>query len=436
MISDSAIKSALKTVTTELTLNDGATGRGAGSLLLVIRRLADGRTSAQWFAKAKHGGKRTKKSIGRYPEMTLAMARQYMAAEVSPALRAGKALRVMYRGDPPTVEAMFRGYVAAMRVAGRASAGEVERMLLISKTDCAADVLGRKRLAATVTGDDITDLVARFYQRGYKGAAEKMRSYVSSAFNWARRKGDYKNPGRRDWGIRSNPADEVTRYADDVGTRDHALTAGELRELWLGAAGINAGFSLETAAVVCLMIGCGQRVEETLRIAGAEIDLANATWNMPKHKTKTKLRPHTIPLPRQVLPVLARLMERHGEGALFPARTGAKADRITARSVRQAINRWRARDGVTVAPFQPRDLRRSWKSRAHDAGIDRFTRDLIQQHAQGRDTGSRHYDRADYLPQMREAMAKWERWLDELLTANDEPLQVTKTIDDALHVTI
>jgi hypothetical protein len=45
------------------------------------------------------------------------------------------------------------------------------------------------------------------------------------------------------------------------------------------------------------------------------------------------------------------------------------------------------------------------------AGVDRFTRDLIQQHARG-DTGGKHYDHADYLPQMREAMKKWEKWFE------------------------
>ena len=38
-----------------------------------------------------------------------------------------------------------------------------------------------------------------------------------------------------------------------------------------------------------------------------------------------------------------------------------------------------------------------------------ITRALIQQHAKS-DTGSRHYDHADYMPQMREAMAKWDAW--------------------------
>ena len=75
----------------------------------------------------------------------------------------------------------------------------------------------------------------------------------------------------------------------------------------------------------------------------------------------------------------------------------------------QAIGRW-IEDEKKVAHFTTRDLRRTWKSRAHDAGVDRFTRDLIQQHAK-HDTGSTHYDWADYLPQMKEAMQRWNTWL-------------------------
>lgn len=76
--------------------------------------------------------------------------------------------------------------------------------------------------------------------------------------------------------------------------------------------------------------------------------------------------------------------------------------------INRAIGRWLK--GQSMPHFQTRDLRRTWKSRAADAGVDRFTRDLIQQHAMG-DTGSRHYDRADYLQQMRAAMTKWSDWL-------------------------
>ena len=85
--------------------------------------------------------------------------------------------------------------------------------------------------------------------------------------------------------------------------------------------------------------------------------------------------------------------------------------------INRALGRWQAglADDDKMEAFQTRDLRRTWKSRAADAGVDRFTRDLIQQHAMG-DTGSKHYDRADYLGQTRAAMAKWNDWLGSVLS--------------------
>jgi integrase len=163
-------------------------------------------------------------------------------------------------------------------------------------------------------------------------------------------------------------------------------------------------------------------VRETLRVDGADIDLAAATWTMPAYKTKGGKRPHTIPLPPQAVAIFGDLIAQHGAGPLFPARAGATAPHIADTSVNQAVKRWTA--AVGLAPFIPRDLRRTWKSRTADAGIDRFVRDLIQQHARG-DTGSKHYDRADYLPQMRAAMGQWAVWLDAHVTGPIQPVKDT-----------
>ena len=78
----------------------------------------------------------------------------------------------------------------------------------------------------------------------------------------------------------------------------------------------------------------------------------------------------------------------------------------------------RALDSVTVPPFQTRDLRRSWTSRAGETEMDTSIRDLIQQHAQT-GTASKHYDRAQYLPKMRKAMDIWEAWLDTALAEKE-----------------
>lgn len=413
MLTDAKIKAAIKAVATELTLNDKGEGRGAGSLLLVVRRLSDGGTSATWFARSKREGKRTKRAIGRYPDMPLSMARQMMRADVSPKLRAGKSLRVATTIiDDPTVERMFDAYAKHMEAEGKASAPEVRRVLLDAGHN-AADWFGRSTPAADIDEADVIGFVSEHFKRGHRGAADKARAYVSAAYGWAiKSANDYTNPLRRDWGVTKNPAENVRKDRHATRTIDRALSAGEMRALWR-ATELGAGsFSAEVAGCIRLVMACGQRVQETLRIEGSEIDLKAKIWTMPAAKTKGRKRNHVIPLPDCAVIVLRNLKRFHGDGPLFPARSDSGSALIAHTSVRQAIDRWLAKPEVTMPKFSPRDLRRTWKSRAHDAGLSREIRDIIQQHAKS-DTGSKAYDRADYLPQMRLAMDAWESWFAE-----------------------
>ncbi|QNJ57349.1 integrase [Pseudomonas phage Dolphis] len=321
-----------------------------------------------------------------------------------------------------TVERMFQGYVASMYAKNQASASEVERVLLKAKNN-AADALGRHVPALEVQPVDVVNYVSTYFKKGHRGAADKARSYIASAYNWAiTSANDYTVPveQRIDWGITRNPAADVAKDAGAIKTRDRNLDADELRELWQGTLNGNGGFSDEIAACVRILIACGQRVQETLRVEGSEIDLKAGLWKMPAEKTKGKKHPHIIPLPAVIIPTLEELIKKHGEGLLFPARTGSIGEIICHRSVNQALSRWLAEDEVNLQHFQTRDLRRTWKSRTADAGVDRFTRDLIQQHAKS-DTGSKNYDRADYLPQMRDAMAKWSAWLGIVLSGGTPP---------------
>jgi len=410
MLTDTEIKRAIREATAERTLNDHTAGRGAGSLRLRIRPNGNG-TTATWLAFWKQGGERATKPLGRYPDMSAAEARRVYREDIAPKLLAGKDPRVVVTpAAAPTIERLFQGYVDHMRALGRESAGEVERQLLKAK-DNAADALGRQRLAVNIEPGDVVDYLVKFHRRGHAGAADKARSYIQSAFNWALKAAhDYTVKDRQDWGVKANPVAVVARDRDATSARERNLTAAELRVLWRAASPGQNGFTLETAGAIRLLIGTGQRVQEVLRLDGAELDLDAAVWNMPRHKTKLKVRDHKVPLPRQVLPVLRDLVAAHGAGPLFPARKGAKRERMAHASVKQAIDRWLALEGVTAAQFQTRDLRRTWKSRAGEIGIGRDMRDLIQQHAKN-DTGSVHYDWADYLPQMRAAMDRWEAWL-------------------------
>lgn len=403
MLTDRQIQAALKAAA-PVELNDGAGGRGTGSLRLRIRPTANG-VSATWFGFWKADGRKQTKALGKYPDLPLRDARDRFAAEVRAVLQNGKNPKSTVRSaDKPTVEALFRAYVAAMRESGRVSACEVERALLTG-SDAVVKALGATRIAAEVDPADVSAYLAKVYRRGSRVAADRTRAYIAAAFNWAiKSTHDYRAENRRDWGIKVNPAAMVKRDAEANQARDRNLSIDELRALW--PALDQPGFMADTAAAIKLLILCGQRVRETLRIEGSEIDLDGMVWNMPAEKSKIR-RPHTIPLPDQALPVLADLIARHGTGQLFPARTG-DADHLSDTAINRSLARWCKR--AEMPRFQTRDLRRTWKSRAGDAGIDRFTRDLIQQHEKT-DIGSKHYDHTDYQPKMRAAMDAWSEWL-------------------------
>jgi hypothetical protein len=59
-----------------------------------------------------------------------------------------------------------------------------------------------------------------------------------------------------------------------------------------------------------------------------------------------------------------------------------------------------------VDPFQMRDLRRTWKSLAGDAGIAKEACDRLQNHSY-RDVASVHYDRSDHWIIKCEGVDRW-----------------------------
>lgn len=316
-----------------------------------------------------------------------------------------------------SLEALFKARVTAMRAKGRAMADEVERVLLLAKNN-AADFLGRTTPPADVTPKDIVNYVSTFYKAGHPGAADKARSYLAATFEWAiKSANDYTVAVRQDWGLTINPAAAVAKDHSASKARDRNLSATEMRIFWNACSDGNAGFSEGTEVCLKLIMACGQRVMETLRIDGRDIDLTEKVWTMPAHKTKGKKHPHDVPLPDIIIADLRRLKDKHGDGPLFPAVHDSSASGVLGPlAIAHAVRRWCTSEDCPIPAFQPRDLRRTWKSRAGDgAGIDRFTRDLIQQHTMG-GSGTKHYDRAEYLPQKREAMKKWDRWMRAMLT--------------------
>ena len=402
MLTERQIQAAMRAVTGETVLNDGAAGRGSGSLRLRIRAGAKG-PNATWQAVWWNAGKQTSKALGRYPDLSLADARRKYETEVRDVLTAGRDPNaVVAMAESPTIEKLFQAYIQYLRDKETATTHTSEHLLLTGKYN-AADLLGRNTIASTIEPADIANVLAKGVKRGARRTTDMQRTAMMAAFNWAMKSThDYTQENRMDWGLKYNPVAAVPRDQAANRTLDRNLSAEEMKHVWDNA-------PEQSGDVMRLVMCTGQRVIEVMRIAGADVDLKARLWTMPARKTKGRKHTHMVPLTSQAVGILTTLIDLYGDGYLFPARAGAKGDIIGIPSVSRGASRM-----AGIKPFTPRDLRRTWKSRAGDAGIDRFTRDLIQQHAQT-DTGSKHYDRFDYLPQMRDAMAKWEAWLADAL---------------------
>jgi len=75
---------------------------------------------------------------------------------------------------------------------------------------------------------------------------------------------------------------------------------------------------------------------------------------------------------------------------------------------------WRQRDRGVIPVVTNRDLRRTWKTLAGKAGVSKEIRDRLQNHTL-QDVSSKSYDRWNYMPEKRDGMNKWDKFITLLL---------------------
>ncbi len=75
---------------------------------------------------------------------------------------------------------------------------------------------------------------------------------------------------------------------------------------------------------------------------------------------------------------------------------------------------WRQREREVIPVVTNRDLRRTWKTLAGQAGLSKEIRDRLQNHRL-QDVSSKSYDRWNYMPEKRTAMKKWDAFVQAML---------------------
>jgi integrase len=391
----------------QLSLVDGE-GHGTGRLVLVMKPMPT-RVTADWMAQQWRDQKRLKKKLGSYPSMSLSKAREVFTRDFADLIQKGRSIKIAGDTRPGTVADLFEAYVQYLKDAEKPSWKETEKGL-----NKIADALGHNRPAREIEPDEIVEVIRPIYERGKKAMADHVRSYVHAAYSWGlKSEHDYRSASQRRFRLVYNPAAGIPTEPKKVGTR--WLDEDEFVQLyrWLECpdAPVHPPY---TRAVHILML-TGQRVEEIARLHIDNWDAEEKIIDWSKTKNGA---PHAIPVP----PIAAELIESikpNEYGWFFPSAKDPK--RPVSHGTLYSFM-WRQRDRGVIPVVTNRDLRRTWKTLAGQAGVPKEIRDRIQNHAL-QDVSSKSYDRWNYMREKRTGMAKWDKFVRAML-AKKQPIRL------------
>ena len=208
--------------------------------------------------------------------------------------------------------------------------------------------------------------------------------------------------------IDHHPAARLLKRAKEV-VGERVLTDDEIRALWkdLTANGTAA------SDVIKLRLLLGQRGGETLGILRSEVNLADAFWEMPRRRTKTRKNIHAVALPPLALAVLqARLAALpEDETRVFP--------------FSRNYDEYRDLSVMTGGTYVWKDLRRTVATRLAELGFTTEVIDRVLNHARAGVT-DKNYNKYQYLPEIRTALEAWDRAVARIL--DGKPMQDEKVV--------
>ena len=359
-------------------------------------------------------GKRQYIQLGKFPEMSLSMAREQVKI-FGGQLKSGrnpknelknemlaKEMQEVAEAEKGSIKQLIDGYVFKMQMDGKRTHLDVKRRL---EKDV-YQVIPPATKAKDVTSLHVKQILINMIQRGAVVQSNRVRSYLHAAFQYGL-KSDFDPMGNHEqiiFGLSMNPVAIVPRQAQAEKPGDNWLKKNELCQLMESFSLANkVSRMVQELLRLCVYTG-GQRPYELASSQWKSINWQENTLLITSEISKNK-REHLVPLTDSSVQILKFLKENSTESNfIFPQRDGLKPFRTD--SFAQAIGYYREQF-PDFPYFVARDIRRTCKTLMGELGISKELRDRIQNHA-FQDVSSKHYDRYDYLSEKRVALEKWE----------------------------
>jgi integrase len=258
-------------------------------------------------------------------------------------------------------------------------------------------VLKNKRMTSITTHmlsaitDDLTDTPSELHH-----AQAVSRTF----FRWAKRR-QY---------IAVNPLEGVQLAKPK--RRKRILTDEELRKVWLATYEMEGHFP----DIVRLLILMGQRRGETAAMSNAFYSHNQQTVTLPDELTKNHLE-HTFPVGQMAAAILMRLINKERPSDLLFQAVGSILPFSGWSKCKKTLDKV-----ANIAPWTLHDLRRTFRTNLGRLKVRPDIAERLVNHISARTEMEETYDLYTYLPEMREAMEKWEEFVQSVCINISAPL--------------
>ena len=329
-------------------------------------------------------------TIGRYPDVSLADARQEAEAK-RVASRRGVDHQAEKReySAARTVAAIAEEYLekAARQLSTYRLYKGVIRNDLIPTIGTMKMVDVRRR--------DIQPVIDRSLGQGKLHMANRVFHTTKSLFKWAVSRGE----------IDEDPCAGMRQPAQEK-ARDRALSDDEVKQIWQQLPKV----SFQAGAAIKLLLLTGQRSQEVLGAKWSEFDFERALWTLPSSepgRSKKRKSAHLVPLSPTAVSIIAALRERNGDlPTLFRAKTRAGGPASPTRSLLLGAKIQLDEALPELAAWRIHDLRRTCRTGMGMLGVPVHVAELVLGHALTGIVAT--YDRYTYLAEKRDALNRWE----------------------------
>jgi integrase len=357
--------------------------------------------SRLWRLAYRFAGKQKLLSLGAYPTISLADARQareearrLLAVGIDPS-QAKKERKALEGDKGDTFGVIAKEYVCKLKHEGRAET-TIEKLEWL--LDFAYPTLGDRSIKA-IDAPAVLKVLREVEARGRYESARRLRSTIGSVFRYAIATARAEvDPTFALQGALIKPTVTPRAAITDPKAFGALLRAVESFD---GQPG--------TLAALKLMALLFPRPGELRAADCAEFDLDKAVWTVPAARMKMR-RPHRVPLSTQAIGILKQFREIPGQAALLFPSIRTKTRPISEGTLNAALRRLGyGKDEVT-----PHGFRATASSLLNECGKwhpDAIERQLA--HIENNDV-RRAYTRGEYWEQRVEMMQWWANYLDEL----------------------